>query len=76
MSSAMMLSALTGAGVTILTGGGWLAYSGAALFERQETNDLIAGFPVIAGLSFIAGSLGICFGAPLPGMNGVPELDR
>jgi hypothetical protein len=62
----MMLSALTGAGVTILISGGWLAYSGAALFERQEANDLIAGFLAIAGLSFIGVSLGICFGAPLP----------
>jgi hypothetical protein len=43
----MMLSALGGAGVVILISGGWLARSGALLFERQQRSELVAGLPII-----------------------------
>jgi hypothetical protein len=62
----MMLLALGGVGVIILISGGGLARSGALRFESQETSEHIVGLLIIAGLSLIGASLGICFGAPLP----------
>jgi hypothetical protein len=59
-----MLSILGGAGIILLINGGWLAHSGTLLFESHETSELIAGALIIAGLTSIGVSLGICFGSP------------
>ena len=61
-----MSSALALLGVLILVSGGWLAHAGIRQLERHQTFECIAGFLIIAGVSFIGAALGLCFGSPLP----------